>query len=401
MARVLLVVSARLPAGSVAPSGPRKDYVALVGALNASVIDYASVERSPVGRVVARVAGMPIAQALLAFLESGRHDAVLTDGEHIGIPLALLLKLFRSRTAHVTIGHRLSTPKKRLFFRWLAAHSHIQRIAVHSSLQRELAIRELGVPAERVSLVPYQVDPGFWHPCPEVEEERLIASAGLEHRDYPTLLHAVDGLDARVVIGAASHWSRQRNTAVGSDLPANVEVGSFDYSALREVYARASVVVVPLYDVDFQAGVTTILEAMAMGKAVVVTHTQGQVDVVEDRRSATRGPTTRIRPVSLLRAVAREAGEDIDPNGFYVPAGDPQALRRALVYLLDHPSERARFGEAGRRAVERFMTVDQFAARMAALVDQARAMRGAAGLPARGAASYLRLERTRSAEAKV
>jgi len=160
------------------------------------------------------------------------------------------------------------------------------------------------------------------------------------------------------------------------------------------------VVVVPLYDVDVQAGVTAILEAIAMAKPVVVTHTQGQFDMVEDRRAATRGSLPRIRPVSLLRAVAREAGEDVKPNGFYVEVGDPSASRRALTYLLDHPREGRVLGEAGGYTVERFMTVDQFAARMAALVDEAaRAARGLAY--SRRAVSYLRVGRTRSAEAEA
>lgn len=400
MARVLLVISARLPTESTDAGGPRKDYTALAEALGATVIDYETVERSRAGRFIARVAGIPVAQALLAFLRSGRFDAILTDGEHIGIPLALLLRLSRSHAAHVTIGHRLSTPKKRMFFRFLRAHARIDRIAVHSSLQREIAIGDLGIPAQQVVLVPYQVDAGFWRPSPDVDEERLVASAGLEHRDYPTLFRAVEGLDARVVIGAASHWSRQANTAEGQHVPENVQLGAFDYHALRDVYARSAVVVVPLYDVDFQAGVTTILEAMAMGKAVIVTHTQGQVDVVEDRRAATRGEMPRIHPVSLLRAVAQEAGEEVEPNGFYVPAGDSEALRRAIVYLLDHPSERQCLGRAGREAVERFMTVGQFAARLAGLVEQARAVRNA-DQPSRVPMTYVRVGRTRSVAAKI
>jgi glycosyltransferase involved in cell wall biosynthesis len=36
----------------------------------------------------------------------------------------------------------------------------------------------------------------------------------------------------------------------------------------------------PLYQVDFQAGVTAILEAMAMGKAVICTRTPGQADII-------------------------------------------------------------------------------------------------------------------------
>jgi glycosyltransferase involved in cell wall biosynthesis len=99
---------------------------------------------------------------------------------------------------------------------------------------------------------------------------------------------------------------------------------------------------VPLDDTDFQAGVTTILEAMAMGKPVIVTHTLGQTDVVEDRRSITRGTTPRSRRSSLLRNLAESAGLMLDPTGFYVPPSDPEALRRAVVYLLDHPAERLR-----------------------------------------------------------
>ena len=48
----------------------------------------------------------------------------------------------------------------------------------------ELAIRELGIPAESLVLIPYQVDTDFWCPQP-VGEERLVCSAGspAERRD--------------------------------------------------------------------------------------------------------------------------------------------------------------------------------------------------------------------------
>jgi glycosyltransferase involved in cell wall biosynthesis len=377
MLKVLLVVSAAVPNEPAKPLGPRKDYAVLAETLGATVLDHRSVERSAATRLIARVVGVPAAQAWLAFRQRHTHDAILTDGEHIGIPLALLLKLVAARTPHVTIGHRLSTSKKRPFFRWLRAHSHIARIALHSTLQREIAIGELGISPERLALLPYQVDTEFWRPQPVVEE-RLICSAGLEHRDYPTLFQATEGLDVRVVVGAASYWSRQQNTAAGVALPANVKVDAFDYRALRDLYARAAIVVVPLDDVDFQAGVTTILEAMAMGKPVIVSHTQGQTDVVEDRRTITRSDPPRPRPESLLRRLAAWDGVPLEPNGFYVPPRNPAALRAAITYLLDHPAARARLGAAGRRTVERLLTVDQFAARLRALVDEACAEQPAA-----------------------
>src|SRR5438105_15526691 len=101
MGRVLFVVSAVV---SPAPlHGPRKDYQVVADVLGASVVDYGSVQQSAVLRRLARVLGMPVAQAWLAFTRRRDFDAIVTDGEHIGLPLALLLKLSRTRIAHVTI----------------------------------------------------------------------------------------------------------------------------------------------------------------------------------------------------------------------------------------------------------------------------------------------------------
>jgi glycosyltransferase involved in cell wall biosynthesis len=367
--KTLLVVSATLTGDG--PIGPRKDYDVLAEVLGATVLDYSSVQRSVGARRLARIAGVSVAQAWLAFRRRHAFDAILTDGEHIGIPLAALLKLARARVAHVTIGHRITASKKRPFFRWLKVQTHISRIALHARAQFELGTQELGIPAAKLALVPYQVDTDFWCPQP-VAEERVICSAGLEFRDYPTLMNAVEGLDVQVVIGAASHWSKRRNTAEKVVQPSNVVVDKFDYLALRQQYARSAVVVVPLDDTDFQAGVTTILEAMAMGKPVIVTHSRGQTDVVEDRRAVTRGSSPRERPQSLFRGLAESVGVEVEPSGFYVPPSDPEALRRAIVYMLDHPDARQRLGAAGRRMVSKLATVDQYADRLYQLVDEAR-----------------------------
>jgi glycosyltransferase involved in cell wall biosynthesis len=367
--RVLFAVSADLPDGVPEDrSGPRKDYAALAASLDGYIVDRTCVDRSPIASLIARAFGVPTAQAWIAFRRRHEFRAILTDGEHIGIPLALMLKLAGSSTPHVTIGHRISARKKRAFFRQLKVHTHIDRIVLHARRQYEIAVEDLGVPPEHLEFVPYQVDTDFWQPL-AVAEERLVCSAGLEFRDYRALMQAVDGLDVRVVIGAASHWSRRKTHPVDAERPSNVEVASFDYHRLRDLYARAMVVVVPLEEVDFQAGITTILEAMAMGKPVVVTATSGQTDVILDRRRVVRGAAAQ--PAGLLRQLCELQGVPVEPNGMYVPPRDPDALRRAITYLLDHPDERTRLGAAGRRLVERLMTVDHFAHRIASLVEQA------------------------------
>jgi glycosyltransferase involved in cell wall biosynthesis len=106
----------------------------------------------------------------------------------------------------------------------------------------------------------------------------------------------------------------------------------------------------PLYDVEFQAGVTTILEAMAMERTVVCSRTKGQTDVIRD------GVT-----------------------GVYVTPEDVAALRATIVRLLGDPETTARIGAEARRHVEAEAEVSVYARRLAALtLDAIRRQRSPA-----------------------
>src|SRR6185369_12933009 len=188
----------------------------------------------------------------------------------------------------------------------------------------------------------------------------MICSAGLEFRDYTTLIAAARDLDGDVRIGAASHWAKHNAFGASADLPANVTVGAYNYQQLRDLYASARFVVVPLRDVDNQAGITTILEAMAMGKAVVVTRTRGQTDVVRDWRSGASAPTPGFLATPEL---AQTLGAL--PTGWYVQPNDPNDLRDAISYLLAHPEIAEEMGRNARRVVEGFFGLDAFVARFA------------------------------------
>jgi glycosyltransferase involved in cell wall biosynthesis len=366
---VLMVFSARLDdaarAAVAAGRWPRKDFFALADVLGGEVIDDATLDGRRAWRLLRRLVGAPSAKAWLAFRRSHRCAAIFTDGEHIGLPLALLLRLSRRPPRHVTIGHLLSTPSKRAVFRRLRPQGRLDLVLVHAAEQARVAVEELGLRPEQVRLVPYQVDPAFWAPDGRPPED-LVCSAGLEYRDYATLLAAVAGLPVRVVIAAASYWSRHRRPAGDVALPANVTVTALDYVALRELYARSRFVVVPLRPVDNQAGITTVLEAMAMGKAVVVTATRGQRDVVRGRLCTAAGPMGE--PLGGPAAFGCTGPDAEAETGLYVPPGDPAALRAAICYLLDHADEAVRMGAAGRRVVEQWMSLDHFVARVVAAV---------------------------------
>ncbi len=347
--RVLLTVSGSIPddLDEAVASGvrPRADYRVIAERLDADVADVRVAESSLgwFGRGLNRLAGAGPLLAWYCWRHRAEYDVVLTDGEQVGLPLALLERLSpwtRQRLTHVMIVHVLSTRVKRVVTRLCRLAPLIDRFVVYASQQRDVIVDEFGVPGDRVVLTPFMVDTDFFRAAvPAVEAGRVVCSAGLERRDYPTLLDAVVGLDAEVVIAAASPWSKRSDSSAGRTIPGNVRIERLSLLELRSLFDRSAVVVMPLDPVDFQAGITTILEAMSMGRPVVCSQTAGQTDTIED-------------------------GE----TGVYVPTGDADRLREAIAALLDDAERRRRLGNAARSWAEDHADIDRYADLLADVV---------------------------------
>ncbi|HXJ82114.1 MAG TPA: glycosyltransferase family 4 protein [Candidatus Methylomirabilis sp.] len=361
MADVLLTVSGLVAPDTAAQvahdARPRADYLELARALPADLMDYGTARRhgGTLGRLLGLVGGPDVMLAWACFSRRRRYRAIFTDGEQVGIPLAWFSKfcaLRRPRPRHLMITHTLAVRKKMLFLDWLGVHSHIDRFLVYSTWQKRFIENRWHIPPDRVTHIPFMVDTEFFAPervsSTNTGDPPMICSVGIEGRDYATLLKAVHGLDVRVIVAAASQWSKRADPIWNHEVPANVSVRRYSQAELRQVYSDSRFMVLPLHRVNFQAGVTAILEAMAMGRAVICSRTPGQTDVIVDRET-----------------------------GLYVPASDPPALRSAIRHLLAHPEEADRMGRAGRRLVEETMSLDRYVRRLHRYVRHATADRGA------------------------
>ena len=360
MADVLLTVS-----GVVAPdtaeqvargARPRADYLEMARAFRADLMDYnaARLGGGAWGRLLALVGGPDVMLAWACFARRRRYRAILSDGEQVGIPLAWFSKfcaLRRRRPQHLMITHTLAVRKKMLVLDWFGVQSHIDRFLVYSTWQKRFIEDRWQVPPGRVTRIPFMVDAEFFaaeRVTPtEAAGTPMICSVGIEGRDYGTLVEAVRGLDVRVTIAAASLWSKRTDPVWNQDVSPNVSVCRFSQAELRQVYRDSRFMVLPLHPVNFQAGVTALLEAMAMRRAVICSRVPGQTDVIVD-------------------------GE----TGLYVPPGDPTALRSAIERLLAHPEEADRMGRAGRRLVERTMSLDCYVRRLTRYVMDSTECRG-------------------------
>ncbi len=315
---------------------PCPEYLRLQDRHDVRLLDWSALDGGPHRRSI----GLSVRHAGAALGELPRTDVVLSDGEHVGIPLALAMRARRCTTPHIVIGHHLGSPRKAPLFRWAKANRRMDRVLVHSPNQIDLLHRRLGFSLEQLHLVPYGVDTEYWAPGPRVEEADLVLSTGREHRDHRTLVDAVGGTARLFVTDSSAHSPRARRRGP-QEWPEWVERRALSHLDLRERYDRAAVVVVPLLPTSYPFGITSLLEAMAMAKPVVVSDTEGLQGIVEHGRT-----------------------------GLLVPPGDATALRRAIRGLLEDADAREGLGQAARAAVIGRFGLDRFVDELGRHLDE-------------------------------
>ncbi len=341
---------AELARCAAADERPRKDYVELARRLDADVIDshWMRDRATRPARITALRIGMPAGQVLEAFMRRGRYRHILAWADRLGLPLALLFKLARARRDLAMMSVLLSTRDKAFLVRRLGVHSHLGAI-VGRKLQTEIAATRLRVPLAKLFLEHQPVDELFWRPLDQ-SPRNIVAAAGWEARDYGALVEAMRGLDVEAELavgsiampemaGSGGDVASSIEGLLGAGAPPNVHAAERRPNELRRLYAECRFVVVPVHDVEFDAGVTAVTEAMSMGKAVVASRTRG------------------------LRETFKDGVE-----GIFVAPGDARALRSAITALLDDPARAERMGRAGRALVEQRHRLDPCLDRLAEIV---------------------------------
>jgi glycosyltransferase involved in cell wall biosynthesis len=267
------------------------------------------------------------------------YDAVVTWGEKLSLATLMHQQLEGVGKPHIAMMYQFEKANIRAPLSLLKKNLHA--VVTWSSVQRRALIERIGFPAERVYLIRHYVDQIFY--SPRAAEQDMICAVGAEMRDYATLVEAIRGLGLRchiatdhVRIPGRLRLLNDRRVPI-SDIAAPTDTGltkgRVSLPELRDLYARSRFVVVPLLPSDTDNGVTVILEAMAMGKAVICSRTRGQVDVIQE-------------------------GE----TGLYVPVGDAAALRKAIQTLWNEPERAQQLGRNARAFIEQHHTLEKFTA---------------------------------------
>jgi glycosyltransferase involved in cell wall biosynthesis len=324
---------------------PIPDFQYLKNAFHPDIIDIHSISHSSnrINKILKRMLGIPWSIALFAFFKAQHYQVVIATGEDVGLRLAFLFNLFGKRAPLIMTCHNIATRRPSFFLDKLKAWHSVRILQCLSGAQASMLTERFRIPQDKIQMLYWHIDHGFFRPMPEIQAQNQICSAGMASRDYATLVAAAHDLDIEVKIAADSPWFKQELNISQSDLSARVEARSYGtYQALRQLYAESLFVVVPLFDVPFSAGYTVILEAMAMGKATIVSRIKQQDDFIIDGW-----------------------------NGLYVTPGNTSELHDRIQFLLQHPDEARRLGANARKTIEDRFTLDHYVQRMQCAVEQA------------------------------
>jgi glycosyltransferase involved in cell wall biosynthesis len=332
--------------------GPRASL--LEDALDADVIDGLYLQTvqagSPLIRLLCKFIPIVVVQALIVYRLRRRYDVVVSWDDRFALIYACLLRLTFARSRHVAILSWMAPPKKAFLLQF--AQKRIDRIVLWSQTQRDLLVEFFNIAPARIVVIPYFVDQQFWRPSLHgnvSEDVEGICSVGDSRRDYATLIEAIQGLSipchiaTRVQLSArnAGDWGATGHSlARMTSLPDNVVIKAASLLELRTLYAHSRFVVVPLFPSFRDNGITILTQAMAMGKAVICSRIQGQMEFLDD-----------------------------GVNGIFVPPEDAQALREAILYLWEHPDVAARMGAEGRRRAEEIFALEHFVANIRQIAD--------------------------------
>ena len=269
--------------------------------------------------------------------QMNRARVVVATTDNTGLPAARLKARGRLRAplVYVSVGlperieaaAAISPARAARYRKRLAC---VDRFVAYGHAEAEWLRRWLGAP-DKVRFVPFGVDPAQWRPEVGVAETTDVLGVGSDpQRDFGLLIeyarrhpHVAVGL----VVG--------RDCAAGlGPLPPNVDVRvQIPVDEVKKAIAAARAVVLPVKENTYSGATTTLLQCMAMGKAVAV---------------------------SRVGAIRAGYGFADGVNLRWMEPGSADSLAAAVDALLADAAARRRIGAAARRHVEENLDWDRY-----------------------------------------
>jgi glycosyltransferase involved in cell wall biosynthesis len=266
-----------------------------------------------------RYTKLNLGRAILALPQFWQADAVVTCVDSVNKAAALLkkLNLFSAQLICMAGNVMDGTEKFSGLHQWL--WSGTDRIITHASVDQEKLVRlELG---DRGVIIPVGSDDRFWQSvsCKVSDTLQTIVSVGADRdRDYQALFSAAAQLPRLKFLVCCGQKSVE-----GLKIPENVKIRiNVSPTETKKILSDAELVVLPLRETFRASGQLALLDAMLMGKPVMISKTRGTIE-----------------PYGLKD----------EKNALLVPAGNVESLVQAIEKLKNNGDLRRELGNVGRK----------------------------------------------------
>jgi glycosyltransferase involved in cell wall biosynthesis len=280
-------------------------------------------------------------------------DVVFSTVDTVGIPLALLGRLGRvdPPVVYASIGlpERISLIRRARTKRWFAdAFRRLHTVVAYGWSEVEELRDWLPGDGPGIEFVAFGVDADHFRPDPADEVRWDVVAIGADPRRDLALLLDVARRLPRYSFHVVGTPDGVRELGVP---PANVTTEvDVPFGRVRQLLRAARVVALPVRENSYSGATTTLLQAMACGKPVVVSRTS---------------------------AIARGYHLDDGVNCKLVAPGDRDAFAQALEDALSDGGVSEAVGRRARETVERHLTWARYTDEIRDLLFAAAATKGA------------------------
>lgn len=287
-------------------------------------IDYRVYDRVPKWwRRIEQLLRLDIYLAYRTKRIADQYDIIWANSEKVAVPLSFL----NIKKPMVVILQNPESPLRMLLIRLTGIARKWAGIGVVSHESGKMLQTQFGVKPDRIFQY-FAARTDLFQPADQEfpVHQSPILSIGVAKRDYDTMIAALSELPGyQTEIFVSSKYGDQYAGRINKAVDWIHFPGRLTDEELRRRYQRARFVVVPLKPTSHTgAGVTSVFEASATGKAVIATDTGGMNSHVVDGKT-----------------------------GLLVPPGDVHALRDAIRKLWENPGLALEMGRAGREFVEK------------------------------------------------
>jgi len=262
---------------------------------------------------------------LMALLQRKTADVIVSWQMRIGVFYGIFKRLFHVRKPpiHIIQDFHIDLTQTRWQYR---AKISLMKLALPgidffcctSTVEEAIYSRMFGIPRDRIVFLPLVPPPAYFE-VPAHPRKDYVFSYGNSDRDFDTLVRAAADLNIKTVILSQRYQPKK-------PLPKNVSIirNRISEKELIQWVTSSRMVILPLNDYQISAGQFSLLEAMALGRPVVVTRNMATWEYAVHRQTA-----------------------------LFYEAHDSRELADHIQYLWDHLETAEEIGRQARQACKR------------------------------------------------